>query len=381
MARLSERNKQLTLVPAPQSPSAAGFITETADDIIPTGWLECNGQAVSRTTYSELFALIGTTYGVGDGSTTFNLPTETSVYDAVNMTVIIKAFTDKAGVSIGVQDLTMSGDLTVDTDTLHVDSTNNRVGIGTTSPGSALHVTGDIFTIDNTGTTNTTPTSNSTTIQHNAASGLGTIMTYSSSGGTDLSVYTNSGGAAATEKLRIASTGYVGVGNTTPLSLLHVGDTGTTPRSITMILASDGTGGFGRDIRFRRAGVSDAVVISNANEDALNIIAGGSGGVRLTSGATSWVAVSDMTKKTAVENISNALSLLSGLSTFKFTYNNDINQRVHLGVSAQEVQPVLPELVEVDLEGTLSMNYTGLIPVLLKAIQELKAEIDLLKGA
>lgn len=37
-------------------------------------WLLCDGRAVSRTTYSELFSLIGTTYGVGDGSTTFNLP-------------------------------------------------------------------------------------------------------------------------------------------------------------------------------------------------------------------------------------------------------------------------------------------------------------------
>lgn len=40
----------------------------------PTGWLECDGSAVSRTTYSSLFAVIGTTFGVGDGSTTFNLP-------------------------------------------------------------------------------------------------------------------------------------------------------------------------------------------------------------------------------------------------------------------------------------------------------------------
>jgi microcystin-dependent protein len=42
----------------------------------PTGFLLCNGAAVSRTTYAALFAVIGTTYGVGDGSTTFNLPAE-----------------------------------------------------------------------------------------------------------------------------------------------------------------------------------------------------------------------------------------------------------------------------------------------------------------
>ena len=41
---------------------------------IPTGWLACDGLAVSRVTYLDLFNVIGTTYGVGDGSTTFNLP-------------------------------------------------------------------------------------------------------------------------------------------------------------------------------------------------------------------------------------------------------------------------------------------------------------------
>lgn len=41
---------------------------------LPSGWLLANGSAVSRTTYAKLFAAVGTTYGVGDGSTTFNLP-------------------------------------------------------------------------------------------------------------------------------------------------------------------------------------------------------------------------------------------------------------------------------------------------------------------
>ena len=40
----------------------------------PEGWLPCNGQKVSRTTYANLFSVIGTTYGSGDGSTTFTLP-------------------------------------------------------------------------------------------------------------------------------------------------------------------------------------------------------------------------------------------------------------------------------------------------------------------
>ena len=44
------------------------------DSKVPTGWLFCNGQAVSRSTYSGLFGVISTTYGVGDGSATFNVP-------------------------------------------------------------------------------------------------------------------------------------------------------------------------------------------------------------------------------------------------------------------------------------------------------------------
>lgn len=52
----------------------AGIIMPFAGAATPSGWLECTGAAVSRTTYATLFAAIGTTWGAGDGSTTFNLP-------------------------------------------------------------------------------------------------------------------------------------------------------------------------------------------------------------------------------------------------------------------------------------------------------------------
>lgn len=54
--------------------STIGQITPFATIILPFGWLECNGQAVSRATYSKLFAAIGVTYGAGNGTTTFNVP-------------------------------------------------------------------------------------------------------------------------------------------------------------------------------------------------------------------------------------------------------------------------------------------------------------------
>lgn len=52
----------------------AGIIQMFAGATPPSGWLVCDGSAVSRTTYATLFAAIGTTWGTGDGSTTFNLP-------------------------------------------------------------------------------------------------------------------------------------------------------------------------------------------------------------------------------------------------------------------------------------------------------------------
>lgn len=51
-----------------------GVILDYAGGTVPTRFLACDGSAVSRTTYAALFAKIGTTYGAGDGSTTFNLP-------------------------------------------------------------------------------------------------------------------------------------------------------------------------------------------------------------------------------------------------------------------------------------------------------------------
>ncbi|MDP6740065.1 MAG: phage tail protein [Planctomycetota bacterium] len=51
-----------------------GTLLPYAGSSAPTGWAMCDGNAVSRTTYSTLYTALGTTWGTGDGSTTFNLP-------------------------------------------------------------------------------------------------------------------------------------------------------------------------------------------------------------------------------------------------------------------------------------------------------------------
>jgi microcystin-dependent protein len=62
------------LVPTGQGGMPSGAMVDFAGATAPTGWLLCDGAAVSRTTYAGLFTAIGTAYGAGDGSTTFNVP-------------------------------------------------------------------------------------------------------------------------------------------------------------------------------------------------------------------------------------------------------------------------------------------------------------------
>ena len=62
------------LLAAIRSGSPAGILGSFAMTTAPAGWLECNGAAVSRASYSSLFAAVGTVWGAGDGTTTFNLP-------------------------------------------------------------------------------------------------------------------------------------------------------------------------------------------------------------------------------------------------------------------------------------------------------------------
>jgi microcystin-dependent protein len=72
---------------------------------VPSGFLECNGLAVSRSTYATLFGIIGTTYGAGDGSTTFNVP------DLQDNVAIGKSGTKNLGSTGGANTVTSTGNV------------------------------------------------------------------------------------------------------------------------------------------------------------------------------------------------------------------------------------------------------------------------------
>lgn len=81
------------VVPPQVDLTPSGTIGFFAGSAAPTGWLKANGAAVSRTTFAALFTAIGTTYGVGDGSTTFGLPDMRGNF--------VRAFDDGRGVDTG----------------------------------------------------------------------------------------------------------------------------------------------------------------------------------------------------------------------------------------------------------------------------------------
>ena len=69
----SDGSGNLSFAALPQA-VPTGSVHMMATTTAPSGYLKCNGAAVSRTTYADLFAIIGTTHGAGDGSSTFNVP-------------------------------------------------------------------------------------------------------------------------------------------------------------------------------------------------------------------------------------------------------------------------------------------------------------------
>jgi|TARA_R100001460_G_scaffold103848_1_gene149204 microcystin-dependent protein len=108
---------------------------------IPTGFLECNGANVSRSTYATLFAEIGTTYGSGDGSSTFGLP------DLQDKCCISKSGTKALGSTGGANTVTATGNVGGSTanatlSTAQLASHSHGIGSGSGTPGGGNNALG-----------------------------------------------------------------------------------------------------------------------------------------------------------------------------------------------------------------------------------------------
>ena len=124
----------------------AGVVVPYISETEPSGWLKCDGSAVSRTTYSDLFAVIGTSFGTGDGSTTFNLP------DLQGRTIVGSG----SGSGLTSRTLAASGGAETDSHTLtldeipaHTHTYRSNEGNGTAQGGCCAQ--GDVFATVNSG--------------------------------------------------------------------------------------------------------------------------------------------------------------------------------------------------------------------------------------
>jgi hypothetical protein len=272
-----------------------------------------------------------------------------------------------------------------------------NVGIGTISPTAKLHLEGDaiiegVLRADNVnlglGGAIKVKASNTASDQYVA---FGTTPSGSS------------GNATFTEKMRVTSAGNVGIGVTAPLVKLHVNQGNVTG---TVIKAS----GIGAQIEIQSSTAGDAHLYMRPNTSSnkaavFKMTAGTNYNWRWQDDATTPVvfmqlsqsnsslsvkgdiiaygAPSDKRYKENIKPIESALDKAVKLQGVTFDWKESdsiLDIKEDIGFIAQDVQKVVPELVRENEDGKLSLRYQGVTPILLEAIKELKAEIDLLKS-
>lgn len=319
--------------------------------------------------------------------------------------------------------IAITGNLIVDTDTLYVDSTNNRVGIGTTSPAYKLVVNG-IINIPYSGT-------NSNYFGTNFAFGYGRMYPFNGSGffSFDTNYSSGIGGYQfnynGTERMRItgggdisfrdtsnneafywdASAASLGIGTTSARSIFETNGTISINDSRTSITTGDTLAGidiYTSDFSYNPPSGRLSMpinrilpVVEHSEGDAFGMAfytaakdADSVEQMRITSGGDLQVAgdvvaastaFSDERLKDNIKPIKNSLEAIKKLNGV--TYDWKANGKSSVGVIAQNIQEVFPELVKEvqpigEDEKRLTVNYDGLIGVLIEAVKDLSAQIN-----
>ena len=224
---------------------------------------------------------------------------------------------------------------------------------------------------------------------------------------------TQNGSATPTERMRIDSSGNVGIGTSSPARKLEVKNTTGTSIQVTGTATTSSYPGFiissGTQSVFTMSQSADdgtgyvsnqaaaPIIFNTSNTERMRIDSSGNVGIGTSSPAQKLhvvgniVATGDITTAYSddrLKNISgpitNALNKVNTLSGFYYTPNDlaislgiDDNQQLRVGVSAQQVQAIMPEVVKespIDKD-YLTVQYEKLVPLLIEAIKELTAKV------
>jgi hypothetical protein len=184
----------------------------------------------------------------------------------------------------------------------------------------------------------------------------------------------------------------VGIGNVNPLATLHLGFAGTGSAYYGIALSNYSTGGKTISmnqgtpgiLNFTEPGVLDLMTLNFANGNIgihkvspqhIIDVAGGA-----YCNGTSWVNGSDSTLKRDIKSLNRyGLKELIKMRPVEYYYKSDKTNKLEIGFIAQEMKNVIPEAV-FGKEGNMGISYGNLVPVLVNAIIELKAENEELKA-
>jgi hypothetical protein len=217
-----------------------------------------------------------------------------------------------------------------------------------------------------------------------------TTITASLTGNASGSSGSCTGLAATATALATARTiGGVSFNGTANINLPGVNTTGsqdTTGHSSHVNIVSNQSN-TAYNVLFHSGNSTSAPDTSQINDDGANNFSYNPSSNNLTVSnyiyATDVIASSDMRLKDKVGTLDNALDKVCALDGFLYTWNDKAKSKetsVQIGVSAQQVQEVLPEAVEEGEDGYLGVKYDKLVPLLIESIKELRAEVEELKS-
>ena len=302
-----------------------GTIVTFPYSAIPADYLECNGAAVSRTTYAALFAKIGTTYGAGDGSTTFNLPDLRGEFirgwdngRGVDPSRLIGSnqMHSFASHNHGVNDPGHSHQLAYEVP-LNILDTDRGVGNGSfwSLDNPAIpntHVSTTNISIQNTGGSETRPRNVAMVyaIKANESILLPTNAAISAAAAANEPWYSETTGTGATLNTEnIYQTGNVGIGTTAPTTKLHV-NAATAGTGFRLV---DGSQAAGKVL------TSDANGNASWTYDATSKIRVAATGLNNTAGGTFISAQTNLVYTSELQDDFNAYNNSTGVFTAPFS--------------------------------------------------------------